>query len=41
MKIYKERRNTRKKFEPDESKRSFISTINKNDEVTEYLRRTT
>lgn len=41
MKIYKERSNTRKVFKPEEFKRAFIQEINKNEEITEYFRRTT
>lgn len=37
----KERKNKRLEFNPDAFKRAFINEINKNDEMSEYLRRTT
>jgi hypothetical protein len=40
-KILKERRNKRKVFNPEEFKSSFVGSLSKNEEVSEYQRRMT
>jgi len=41
IKILKERRNKRVKFEPEEFKKAFINEFSKSEEMSEYHRRVT